>query len=445
MKFFFLSTVTFAMTTFNCFASVPVVQLELSSGVEAALKNSHRVKSNERRAESSEALAHATNVQRYPQISIESSYQYNDHLSQLTLGPPINRSVLLGNQDNYSLGATARYLLTDFNQIKLKSESIRHEAKAQAEATALVQRETVLQVKSSFSTILYLESQLNSHADAWELAINQERDIKRRLEQGSSSKLDFTNASKETLSFKLKFLQIQRTLASALLDWNNVTGVAPDKINYLYPLTADLSKKNFLASYQTVLISLVQSPMTTIQGELKNHPTLKQLNFLKTAKEKFKEANFRSYFPQIALSARASLDYPDGNNNESFVQKSILLSLSFPIWDGGQRSALRLSDQRVIESLQEAISDTEEKLVTDKRKLELVLEQLSHEEVVTKEALMEVESLAKLTYQTYINGRVNYLQVQTANLKVLEWKLQLDGLQHQRNLALANLEFIGGL
>ena len=85
----------------------------------------------------------------------------------------------------------------------------------------------------------------------------------------------------------------------------------------------------------------------------------------------------------------------------------------------------------------------EDEFENNLNRLNNVISQLKDEIKVAEEGGKEAEALAKLTYQSYVNGRSNYIEVQSANLKVLDWKTQTDSLKYAYSLAEAQMAYLG--
>ncbi|MBF0300194.1 MAG: TolC family protein [Oligoflexia bacterium] len=173
------------------------------------------------------------------------------------------------------------------------------------------------------------------------------------------------------------------------------------------------------------------------------HPALLQLENLQLAQKLKAESIERSYYPRVNIGARTSLDYPDGTKNENYYQNSIFVTLTMPLWDGGKRSGQIASYYASERFLQSQRENLKREFESTTKKMNQILFQLKEQMNISQTGIKDAETLAKLTYQSYINGKSNYLQVQNANLKVLEWKTQIDFLLYTKNQAIAQLEFLG--
>ena len=129
-------------------------------------------------------------------------------------------------------------------------------------------------------------------------------------------------------------------------------------------------------------------------------------------------------WPKLQLSARTGLEYPNGPVLETIHQSALGVSLSLPLFEGWrvteeighQRMQARAFDER----RSQAVID----LDRESRQAEDQLAGLRAQQEVNRAAVSETAELARLVYESYQSGRSTFLEVQTANLRALEAKMQ---------------------
>jgi outer membrane protein TolC len=269
--------------------------------------------------------------------------------------------------------------------------------------------------------------------------------MKKRVQSGISSKLDLLNSSKETLNFKLKLMQIQREFSEALQDWYLLIGEIVDQHIFLSPIPDELTNKwHESLCTPTAVIKILPTEVNVKISTLDlEHPQLQLLQYQIFATDLKRQSIESSYWPKLQLSLRSSLDYPNGPKLERYNQNALMLSFSMPIWDGYHRTEQINSLMNVKRSLELQKEQVQHDLQGAMQKLITSISQLEEEIKVARDGTKDAEDLAKLTYQSYINGKTKYLDVQSANVRVLEWKTQVDSLIYLRSLNVAQIEYLG--
>lgn len=423
--------------------AAPVMEIALEKGLIDAASYSKKIEAKEADYRAAVERTRALRSDYWPSFFIDGQYKKVSEVPSMTLPAPINRTLELGQKTNYSAGLNLQYLLTDFGQTSKTIKGSEEEAKAQKAVHELGQEDLSLNLKNVYFKLAFQTSQLRSLLDAWSLAREQQKDMERRFRSGTSSRLDLLNASKETLNFKLKFKQMQREFSSALQDWMTLTGQKNHSDKLLHPLPEDLASRADVESSLAVKVLSYENGKELPSEVDRHHPALLQLEHLKLAQEFKSDASLRSYFPRITLGARSSLEYPLGGKDESYRQNAVFLNLSMPLWDGGKRSGQGGSFDESQRALDLQAQHLENEFNDNLSRMKNIAAQLEEEIQVAQEGGKEAEALAKLSYQSYINGRSNYLEVQSANLKVLDWKTQVDSLKYARSLVLAQAYYLG--
>lgn len=130
-------------------------------------------------------------------------------------------------------------------------------------------------------------------------------------------------------------------------------------------------------------------------------------------------------WPRIQLQARSSYEYPNGPVLEKVQQNSVSAALSMPLWDWGRTGAAAAQAGAQAEAAEARMDQAWSEAVRDWTKAEDQLRSLRDLRKLIDEAVAESREAAGLVYEAYRNGRLNYLDVETANLKALQAKVLL--------------------
>ena len=149
-------------------------------------------------------------------------------------------------------------------------------------------------------------------------------------------------------------------------------------------------------------------------------------------------------WPKFHLSAKTSLDYPNGPKLETIHQNTVGIMASLPLIDGRR---IR-SDIEVQEAQSRA---AEERGTLGEREFRKAWDQthdrlagLSAQKRIDLQSVEETAELARLTYESYQMGRSNFIEVQNANLRALEARVQSARTDVQILMQLATLAHYSG-
>ena len=154
------------------------------------------------------------------------------------------------------------------------------------------------------------------------------------------------------------------------------------------------------------------------------HPAVQAFGSLAEAARRAARGARAGRWPRVLLSARTSLDYPNGPALESFHQNTVGVAASIPLFEAGRtrREAAGLDEQaRAGERRRDA---AREDLTRDWLKAQDQLLGLDAQQEINRQAVAESGELAKLVYDSYRGGRSTFIEVEAANLKELEARTQ---------------------
>ena len=144
-------------------------------------------------------------------------------------------------------------------------------------------------------------------------------------------------------------------------------------------------------------------------------------------------------WPSLQLSARTSADYPNGPLLETINQNTVGIFASLPLFENGRtrRQAAELEAQAKAGDWRR--EEARRDLARDWLKAKDQLAGLKAQREINRQAASEASELSRLTYESYKAGRATYLEVQSANLRELESRVQCARTDTQFVMQLAML------
>ena len=250
-----------------------------------------------------------------------------------------------------------------------------------------------------------------------------------RYKAGAASRLDEVQAKRDVLSYQLKFRQAQADLAGSFRDLLALEGNT-QVLDTSCPVSPAVEEK----LPQGIEVPTVRIDLDSLEGSLSalsakdsefsfsglNHPEVMSLQSQADASRHLAESERGALFPRIVLQAKAYYEYPNVVLPESVWQETLGASLTFPLFEGD------LSRSLANEDLKNAASNDfkhEQKLTDlsrDEDKAKDALISLQAQKVICGENINEAQEVERLTYQSYRAGKSRLLDVQDANLKLLE-------------------------
>jgi outer membrane protein TolC len=158
-------------------------------------------------------------------------------------------------------------------------------------------------------------------------------------------------------------------------------------------------------------------------GEAETQPQIQQWTDAAEAARRQASGAKASMLPKIQVSGRSSYDYPDQLAPVTVQQNTAMVSASMPIFDWGhslkQAAAARDQAEAAEARKTQARADWERDLA----KADDQYKALRDEAVLDLQSSVEADGFAKLVRDSYRAGRSTYLEVESADLKALQSKV----------------------
>lgn len=433
-------------------AEVPRLRLTMAEAEAAGREHSPALKAAAEEGLGAGDAADARFAALLPRLTLDGSYRYQTEVPSLALAPG-QPSRPFGDHRATSIGPTVTWTLWDQGSL-LKTWRAQKARAATAEASSrLAGRQATLGARLAYVQVQLAGEQQRELADALALAEAQYKEIDTRFKAGAASRIDTLSSHQESLQRRKQFLQAQAELAASLRELLQLTGRG-EGLDISRPLDSRLARgtPEGLAE-ATVVVEL--DPLAAPQAALEaagssrldeDHPRSAVEAGRAEAARLSASALGASRGPVIRLQGRASYDYPNGPVLESVTQKSVGLTASLPLFEGRQ-TARAVSEQKHLAGAAERRRElASEELRRDWDVARSALGSLRAQQAVDERSVAETEELTRLIYLSYKAGRSSILEVQTANLRALEAKVQAARTRAQiliQLAALANLAVQG--
>lgn len=411
------------------------------------------------RLEAAQKSIDAKKSDRMPELSLDASYKFIDSLNEMEVAP--NRKVVFGTHNNYSIGPSLNYLVTDFGVLNDQIKALEQDAIGVENQNANEEIKLKLAILQNYLLMELKTDQIISLFNALKLANDQENDASKRMRLGIGSNLDYLKSKKETSNLKLELLGLLRNLSNIIIDRNILIGSDTNKINneeeslaiphelvMQLPVIKTIFNNDFNSKYFFVKIVRYKcdteenkSSNETVDQKIKDHPFIKLSDALIASSRFSRDSIIKNYFPKIKFNARSSYDYPNGNNHEFYQQNYVGINFQFSIWDGNRKTNEIAKISNAIKAYEYERKDRINQYLEETRKIKTNLTNIQNEINVASNATSDIKKIALLTYQSYLNGKTNYLEVESANNKILEWEVKLAKLEYDKKTNYALLDY----
>ena len=380
-----------------------------------------------------------------PRVTLDGSYRYQTAVPEFSVLPGAPPRPF-GDHRATSIGPTLSWTLWDQGALYDAWRAQKARAASASDLHRLAERQAVLGARLAYAQAQLAREQSLALADALALADVQDRDIKSRFAAGSASRIDTLSSRQDALQRRRQFLQSQADLGAALRELFQLTGLGAG-LDLSRPLDARVSTAAAAGlAAPTLLVTLDDLrvvPPALAAAETAPldpaHPAIAAQADLADAARRAAAGLQASRGPTVKLTARASYDYPNGPVLESVTQKTVGLTASLPLFEG-RLTARAVDEQKRLGAAAEARRDlAAEELARDWDKARVALASLREQLDVDDRSAADAAELATLVYRAFKAGSANYLEVQSANLRSLEAKVQAARTRAQILIQLAAL------
>ncbi len=448
-KFFLVSSLLVVLAT-RVAAQPPIFTLQLDDAEAQAQVFSPALKAAQQETTAALAKAASQSALLWPRLSLEGSARYITEIPEFELALPVPNAtpmvITMGDHMNYSIGVQLGWKLWDSFAIQGMVAALGKSAEAKALEIQAIRRNVLLKTRLAYFQTQLAVEQVGVLAEALYLAQAQNHDIRVKSNAGASSRIDSLASRMDVNERKKQLREARTTLAETLHQLLRLTGQTYD-LDIQLPLGSEVKPHLLkIISQPTVLLQLdsmakTKKKLATLPAKavIRQHPNIQAVLKKVEAANQMARSAAAGYWPQIAVYAKSSLDYPNQAAVEQVRQNTAGASLSWTLWQKGHTNA-QVREQkaraRAGENFQVQI-EMDLGLAWDMARDRVA--QLTDVQKLNQQIEADARELVRLVYAAYRAGRVNYLEVQSANLRVLQAGTQTAVTEAQLLIQLALL------
>jgi outer membrane protein len=446
MKKYFLSTLLIsAALGLNAEGIAGVKEISLLQCARDAKANSYELKRLKAQAAGAQARYEAAEAGYYPSISLDAKGGWVSEVPELELGPI---KAGFGDKWSYSAGPTLEYILFDYGQRSGASKSAKAAWQAAQDEADFAEKTLLLGVRQTYFTLQQDLERMYFSAGQLKVAQKQIQDINSAFRAGAKSNLDVSMAQKQELRARINIASARAALGAHLRDLFKLTG-ADYGVDPKYP-----------ADWR-VQISEGDMPASAVIKADRLEDTLKDMkqyhgfdfdeNSLKLAAldnmaqyyEYLAESFKGALYPVLGISGGAYFEYPNGPIKEHIFLGRAGVSLRMPLFEGSKNRKQAAAGKSQAQAAQYQKMDLEDELQKLFYLSKSLLYSLDLQADLTKEMIAASQNTASLTYDAYNAGVVTFLEVDSANLGLLESRIALTDIYIESLNRLAVLDSLG--
>lgn len=376
-----------------------------------ALKNSPQIISQKYITDSAYDKASAQKLKRLPTLNLNAESMFISKVGQITI-PALGVNNTVGSHTNWSVSPTLDFIVWDTGEILKRAKSLKKSAEAKSDTIDFDKRQVLLGARSSYVGVQLAKEQVGLVTDALKLAKAQYAYILDRYKTGTSDKFDLTVAHQEMVDREKDLEEAygelsvsKRALAAALAIEEEIENAESMDVE---PMQVSL---DFLV------------PRSNASFEVETHPQVKALANQASSSEWAAKSIVTKYFPTVKLRGSAGYEYPNLGQNITVQQNTLTLNLQMPILEWGRIWKETKSEKHQAKALDEQRKQTMIDLTRDVAETRDWIGTYKKLQIADVAVVKDAVEVAALSFDSYKAGRVIFLDVQRANVKALQAKV----------------------
>lgn len=426
-------------------ADAQIKEISLEACLNDSFAYSNELKQLKEQANSAKAQYKNADSAYYPSINLEAKGSWVSEVPELQTG---NAKIAYGDNWGYSVGPTLEYLLFDYGGRGGASKSAQASYQAAIDELALAEKNLILNVRQAYFTVQQDLENMYFMAEQLKVAQKQLKDVNSAFKAGAKSSLDVSMAQKQELRSQINISNARGMLGVHLRELFQFTGNSYG-IDPSYPadwritVTKDDEPASSVIKAQALEETLNNmQKFSRFKFDENSHRLLALEN---TAKyyEYMAQSLKSSLYPTLGLSGGAYWEYPNGPIKENTFVARAGLALKFPLFEGSKTKSKSQAQQSLALATQYQKAqayDNLQKLFNSSKSL---LQALDLQTKLTQKMIAASAKSAELTYQAYSAGTVTFLEVDNANLGLLESRIALSDIYIECLNRLAVLDSLG--
>ena len=443
MKKYFLFASALFFAAFLYAADYKEVSLETCA--RDALNYSNNLKQLQKTAQAAHDRYQSANSAYYPSISLDAQGGWVSEVPSVTLGP---QSFTFGDKWSYSVGPTLEYILFDYKGRSGAAKSAQAAYRAAQDDSDFAQKTLLLNVRQAYFTVQGDMENIFLSAGQLKVAQKQLTDVQAAFKAGAKSSLDISMALKQELRARVNISAARGALGAHLRDLFKLTG-NDYGINPLYPsdwrVLIDKGDRPATAYVKADSIENTLKTMTPFAAfEFdENISRLASLENMAQYYENLAQSLNSGLYPTLAVRGGAYWEYPNGPLREDVFLGRAGAALSVPLFEGGKTRKEVSAQKNMAAAAQYQKLDIKDNLLNLFDSSKNMLFALAAQVFWTKKMIDTAQKTAALTYDAYKAGTVTFLEVDNANLALLESRISLANIYIQTLGRLAVLDNLG--
>jgi len=427
-------------------AEAPHFPISLDQTLHASLDSSDQWKSARAIADAAQDQTLAQRGALLPHLAIDGTYRYVAEIPAIQVAPgapPFEFTT----HNQYSIGPDLTWTAFSGGTLTQAWRAAQANARAQEQEADVVRRQIRLAARLTYFQAQLAAEHVRLYAESYRVEQSQYHDISVRYRAGESSRVDLLSAEQDLLTRHDLLLQARADLASAIRDLTTLTRLG-ENLDPSWPLDKDTTLEPTAEMPAPTIILVVDHPRDSlIQMEQagksvfdSRQPQLEYLAALAEAARRTSKSLEGGHWPTLGVLARLAQEYPNGPIKESVTQKTFGINLSFPLFEGGSTLYAARAQKRQAESIEERRAQSARDLLDSWQKARDQVASLRIQLIITHRSVERASQVARLQYQAYLDGHIRYVDLEEANLREIQAKVQAATTDVSLLIQLANLE-----
>jgi outer membrane protein TolC len=403
------------LATLSVSAGAETLSLTRAEAERDAIHNSERLKSF---AAATDAVREQTAAQYallYPRLSFDLVYKY---LSKYPSIQANGISYEFGAHNNYTYGPTLSYTVWDtFATRDLYRADLRL-ADSREQDWRGEELRLLLDTRNDYIRVQENLEELRAVSDSLSLARSQNQYIVTRLKSGAATRLDRVESERAILSYQIQFAQKQSELSSSIKDLLARTQdrTVTDLSN---PGAAGIPGSSLTVDFDSIQKSLDEMKGMVFSPPDETHPYIQSPELQAQSAELQARSIWAGLYPSLNLKAGVTLDYPFPPDIKQVNQNFVALTATVPLFEMGRTRHLSWEKLREADSARFQKEQTRIDLARDYDKAREVLTNLLSQQLIAAQDVQKSAEAAHLYFEQYKGGKVNLIDVQSADNRAL--------------------------
>jgi outer membrane protein len=422
-------------------------ELSLKDAENRALNTSNQLKALYSTKDEATEQADSQFAALLPSLTLDGNYHYISNIPNLTLPiPGVTEAFPFGFHNNYSVGPTLRYTLWDTGKARDAYHGLDLLAQSRDEDRKTGELQLLLNVRAAYLRVQLALEELRLLNSSLELSKAQNRDIESNFRAGAATRLDRVDSQRDVINYQLQFEQKQIEVA---VDFKDLLALIQENPNgdISKPGPPGVADEAMELDLDPLKASLQEASQWTFSPPTENQPQLKSQELLIESAEKQADSVKAGLYPTLQLSANASIEYPNVVIPESVEQNTIAVNFSMPLFEGNYTRHLAAAKQKEAETARYNREQVRIDLDRDYSKALSQLESLKAQQKLAIDDVQHSQDSAKLYYQSYKGGKINLIDVQSANNRALTSQVnaaRIDAQMLNQLFILRSISYIPG-